>query len=162
MRDEEELCRAMDLYGDMVWRVCLLHLKNRADAEDVLQNVLLKFALRDKPFQSPQHEKAWVLRVAINESRDLLRDAFRRRSVPLSQLVEAHAPQASPEEREVLEAVLALPTKYRDPVYLYYYEGYRAAEIGKILGKKANTVYTLLQRARKLLKDRLEGDEGHG
>ena len=66
MRSEEEVRRALDSYGDMVWRVCMVHLKNRDDAQDILQNVLLKFAQHTRPFQSPEHEKAWVLRVAIN------------------------------------------------------------------------------------------------
>ena len=66
MRSEEEVRRALDAYGDMVWRVCMVHLKNRDDAQDILQNVLLKFAQHTRPFQSPEHEKAWVLRVAIN------------------------------------------------------------------------------------------------
>lgn len=68
MRSEKEVRRALDAYGDMVWRVCMVHLKNRDDAQDILQNVLLKFAQHTRPFQSPEHEKAWVLRVAINES----------------------------------------------------------------------------------------------
>lgn len=71
----------------MVWRVCMVHLKNRDDAQDILQNVLLKFAQHTRPFQSPEHEKAWVLRVAINESRDLLRDAFRSRSAPWEEVL---------------------------------------------------------------------------
>ena len=66
------------------------------------------------------------------------------------------------EYRELLRAVLSLPPKYRDAVYLYYYEGYRAAEIGKLLGKNVNTVYTLLERSRKLLRDQLEGGGSHG
>ena len=162
MRSEEEVRRALDAYGDMVWRVCMVHLKNRDDAQDILQNVLLKFAQHTRPFQSPEHEKAWVLRVAINESRDLLRDAFRSRSAPWEEVLSQQAQPVEEEYRELLRAVLSLPPKYRDAVDLYYYEGYRAAEIGKLLGKNVNTVYTLLERSRKLLRDQLEGGGSHG
>ncbi len=162
MRDEEEVRQAMERYGPSVWRVCMVHLKNRTDAEDILQNVFLKYALRDDPFESQEHEKAWVLRVAINQCRDLLSSVFRSRTVPLDQLLEEQADPVPQEHREVLQAVLSLPVKFRDVVYLYYFEGYKAAEIGKLLGKKVNTVYTLLERARKLLKVQLEGGDGNG
>ena len=81
---------------------------------------------------------------------------FRSRTVPLETLVET--PQAQElRHRELLEAVLSLPLKYKDVVYLYYYEGYSAEEISRILKKNVNTVYTLLTRARKILKKELEG-----
>ncbi len=162
MRGEEEVRQAMEQYGPSVWRVCMVHLKNRTDAEDILQTVFLKYALRDAPFESQEHEKAWVLRVAINQCRDLLSSVFRSRAVPLEQLLEEQADPVPQEHREVLQAVLSLPEKFRDAVYLYYYEDYKAAEIGKLLGKKVNTVYTLLERARKLLKVQLEGGDGNG
>lgn len=109
MRSEEEVRRALDAYGDMVWRVCMVHLKNRDDAQDILQNVLLKFAQHTRPFQSPEHEKAWVLRVAINESRDLLRDAFRSRSAPWEEVLSQQGQPVEEEYRELLRAVLSLP-----------------------------------------------------
>lgn len=108
-------------------------------------------------FQSPEHEKAWMIRVTINACKDLLRSLLRRRTVSLDEVLEQPAP--IPEDhREVLEAVLSLPVKYKDVVYLHYYEGYTASQIGEILGKKANTVYTLLTRARQMLKEKL-GEE---
>ena len=108
-------------------------------------------------FQSPEHEKAWMIRVTINACKDLLRSLLRRRTVSLDEVLEQPAP--IPEDhREVLEAVLSLPVKYKDVVYLHYYEGYTASQIGEILGKKANTVYTLLNRARQMLKEKL-GEE---
>lgn len=162
MRSEEEVRQAMDTYSDMVWRVCMVHLKNTADTEDILQNVFLKYALHTAPFESSEHEKAWVLRVAINQCRDLLRSVFHSRMVPLDELFEEQGEPVSQEHRDVLRAVLSLPSKYRDVVYLHYYEGYNAQEIGGLLKKNPNTVYTLLTRARKLLKESLEGGESHG
>lgn len=157
MRSEEEAARAIERYGDMVRRLCLVHLKNPADTEDIFQNVFLKYVLSPVVFESPEHEKAWLIRVTINACRDLVKSFFRSRTVPLEELLDQPAP-LSEEQREVLEAVLALPQKYRDAVYLHYYEGYTAAEIGKLLGKNTNTVYTLLTRAREQLRKTLGGD----
>lgn len=157
MRGEEEAARAIERYGDMVRRLCLVHLKNPADTEDIFQNVFLKYVLSPVVFESPEHEKAWLIRVTINACRDLVKSFFRSRTVPLEELLDQPAP-LSEEHREVLEAVLALPRKYRDAVYLHYYEGYTAAEIGKLLGKNTNTVYTLLTRAREQLRKTLGGD----
>ncbi len=157
MRSEEEAARAIERYGDMVRRLCLVHLKNPADTEDIFQNVFLKYVLSPVVFESPEHEKAWLIRVTINACRDLVKSFFRSRTVPLEELLDQPAP-LSEEHREVLEAVLALPQKYRDAVYLHYYEGYTAAEIGKLLGKNTNTVYTLLTRAREQLRKTLGGD----
>lgn len=157
MRSEEEAARAIERYGDMVRRLCLVHLKNPADTEDIFQNVFLKYVLSPVVFESPEHEKAWLIRVTINACRDLVKSFFRSRTVPLEELLDQPAP-LSEEHREVLEAVLALPPKYRDAVYLHYYEGYTAAEIGKLLGKNTNTVYTLLTRAREQLWKTLGGD----
>lgn len=157
MRSEEEAARAIGQYGDMVRRLCLVHLKNPADTEDIFQNVFLKYVLSPVVFESPEHEKAWLIRVTINACRDLVKSFFRSRTVPLEELLDQPAP-LSEEHQEVLEAVLALPRKYRDAVYLHYYEGYTAAEIGKLLGKNTNTVYTLLTRAREQLRETLGGD----
>lgn len=156
MRSEEEAARAIERYGDMVRRLCLVHLKNPADTEDIFQNVFLKYVLSPVVFESPEHEKAWLIRVTINACRDLVKSFFRSRTVPLEELLDQPAPLLE-EHREVLEAVLALPRKYRDAVYLHYYEGYTAAEIGKLLGKNTNTVYTLLTRAREQLRETLGG-----
>ena len=161
MRSEEEANRAVDLYGDTVRRICMIHLKNKADTEDIFQNVFLKYVLRTAPFDSPEHEKAWIIRVTANACKDLLRSFFRSRTVSFDVLIET--PREMPEDHsDILEAVLALPEKYKDPIYLHYYEGYTAGEIGRILGKNTNTVYTLLTRAKQMLKTRLEGVTENG
>ncbi len=157
MRSNQEIQEAIERYADMVRRICMLHLKNHADTEDIFQTVFLKYALCDKAFQSAEHEKAWLIRVSINACRDLLRNFFRSRVVSLEQVLDqpAELPQ---EHREVLEAVLALPVNYRNVIYLRYYEGYTAAQIGEILGKNVHTVYTLLNRSRGMLRKKLGGD----
>ena len=135
----------------------MLYLKQKEDAEDIFQNVFLKYALTSAAFESPEHEKAWILRVTVNECKDLLKSFFRSRSVSLETVME-QAASMEEDHREVLEAVLSLPQKYREVVYLHYYEGYTAPEIGRILGKNSNSVYTLLTRSKNLLREKLGGD----
>lgn len=156
MRSEEEANRAIERYADTVRRICMVHLKNYADTEDIFQTVFLKYVLYSEPFENEEHEKAWIIRVTINACKDLLKSFFRSRTTSLDTLKEAtQVPDT--EHSELLDAVLSLPEKYKNVVYLYYYEEYSAAEISRILKKNVNTVYTLLTRARHLLKQELEG-----
>lgn len=155
MRSEEEANRAIERYADTVRRICMVHLKNYADTEDIFQTVFLKYVLYSEPFENEEHEKAWIIRVTINACKDLLKSFFRSRTTSLDTLKEA-AQVPDTEHSELLDAVLSLPEKYKNVVYLYYYEEYSAAEISRILKKNVNTVYTLLTRARHLLKQELE------
>ena len=157
MRSEQEVNRAIDRYADTVRRLCMLHIKNYADTEDIFQAVFLKYALSSVSFESDEHEKAWLIRVTINACKDLLKSFFRSRTISLDDILEQPA-ALPPDNREVLETVLALSSKYKDVVYLHYYEGYTAPQISRILGKNVNTVYTLLTRSRQILKERLGGD----
>lgn len=161
MRSEEEASRAIDLYGDTVKRICMIHLKNYSDTEDIFQTVFLKYVLHAPDFESSDHEKAWIIRVTINACKDLLKSFFKSRTLPLDSVTEK-AEDSDSDHSDVLEAVLSLPRKYKDVVYLYYYEEYSAAEIGSILHKNVNTVYTLLNRGRQALKTKLEEVGEHG
>lgn len=158
MRSEQEIDRAIERHSDTVRRLCMIHLKNHADTEDIFQTVFLKYALRSAPFESEEHERAWFVRVTLNACKDLLKSFFRSRTVPLDQLADLPA-QMTEEQREVLQAVLALPPNYKNVIYLHYYEGYTAPQIAELLGKNVNTVYTLLTRARSKLRQQLGDDE---
>lgn len=157
MRSETDVTRAIDKYSDTVRRLCMIHLKNYADTEDIFQTVFLKYALSSTEFENEVHEKSWFIRVTLNACRDLLKNFFRSRTVPIQEMPELSA-LSQPEYSEVLEAVLSLPGKYRDVVYLHYYEGYSVPEIGHILEKNVNTVYTWLNRSKLLLRKKLGGD----
>ena len=157
MRSESEINYAVEKYADMVWRICFYHLKNRADAEDVFQNVFMKYMLSTETFSGDEHEKAWLIRVSVSACKDVLKSFFRRRVVSMELLYEMPA-EVSETHREVLRAVLSLPEKYKDVIYLHYYEGYSAVEIAKLCGKKENTVYSLLSRGRSMLREKLGGD----
>lgn len=158
MRSEHEVNRAIEQYADTVRRICLLHLKNETDTEDIFQTVFLKYALSSAVFESEEHEKAWLIRVTINACKDLLKSFFRNHTVSLQEVIEQAQP-TSDEHAEVMEAVLNLPQKYRNVIYLHYYEGYTAPEIGRLLNKNVNTIYTLLTRARQMLKKELGGED---
>ena len=157
MRKEQEINEAIERYADTVRRLCMLHLKNHADTEDIFQTVFLKYALHTEPFADAEHEKAWLIRVTINACKDLLKSFFRSRTTSLDDLLERPA-ELPPDHREVLEAVLSLPRKYREVIYLHYYEDYTAPQISRILGKKVNTIYTLLTRSKQMLREKLGGD----
>lgn len=157
MKTETAAKEAIEKYADTVRRICFVHLKNHHDVEDIFQEVFLKYVLSDIRFESDAHEKAWLIRVAVNASKDLLKSFFRRKVSSIDDLVVEPA-YIEEDNREVLEAVLQLPDKYKDVVYLFYYEGYSAVEIAKILKKNENTIYTWLARARQELKQALGGE----
>ena len=99
MRSEEDASRAIDQYADTVRRICMVHLKNYDDTEDIFQTVFLKYVLHSAPFDSEEHEKAWIIRVTINACKDFLKNVFRRRTVPLDQIIE--------KPQEIVEYALA-------------------------------------------------------
>lgn len=159
MRSDDEIKRAIDLYADTVKKLCMVHLKNEADTEDIFQTVFLKYFQSDIIFENDDHEKAWIIRVTINACKDLLKSFFRSKTVSvenyLNQQIEI---DTTLENRMILEIVLSLPDKYKNVVYLHYYEGYTAVEISRILNKNVNTIYTLLSRSKKILKEKLGGE----
>lgn len=156
MRNERETIRAIEQYSDTVRRLCMLHLKNEADTEDIFQIVFLKYVLSSVSFENEEHEKAWFIRVTINACKDLLKSFFRGHTVSLDKIMEQTS-ELPPDYSDVWEAVFSLPQKYRDVVYLHYFEDYTAPQISRILGKNVNTIYTLLTRSKKMLREKLGG-----
>ena len=124
------------LYSGMILRVCFTYSLGRADAQDVCQNIFLKLLQLDRKFDNEGETRAFILRMAINECKDILKSGWRRRSVPLDELIEREIPFLPAEDSGVLTAVQRLPVKYREVIYLYYYEGYNAEEIAAMVGAK--------------------------
>lgn len=153
MTKEEFTCLAQK-YMDTVFRVVMNYLKNKTDADDVTQNVLLKLYKSDMHFESEAHIKNWLIRVTLNECKNLLRFPWQKH-VPLEDYSEMLQIQ-EPEHRDMLKVVMALPVKYRMILYLYYYEGYATAEIAELLKVPNGTVRTRLARGREQLKKMLE------
>lgn len=144
-------------YSDMVYRLAFARTGNTADAEDVYQEVFLRYLRSDPQFTSEEHRKAWLLRVTVNCAGDLHRAVQRRRTVPL----EEGAWVPGPEPDGILEAVLTLPEVYRVPIHLFYYEELSVAEIAALLGRSEGAVKTRLSRARDLLRAQLKGENEH-
>ena len=143
---------AFKQFTDTVYRVALHNTANFSDAEDVTQEVFVKLLETNKAFRDSEHIKAWLIRVTINLCRDKMKKSSREI------LSENVLPYKSGEEKtDVLEAVKALPENYRNTIYLHYYEGYTAKEIGKILDAKENTVLSWLSRGREALRKELDG-----
>lgn len=143
---------ALDRYGSMLYRLALVMLKRSMDAEDAVQETFLRYLDRMGTFRDAEHEKAWLLTVCTNQCRDLLRSHQRHPQVDLDQVPEeGHQPQ----DREIWEALMALPEKYREVLVLHAVEGYRTEEIARIIGKTPSAVKMRLSRGRKLLEESL-------
>ena len=144
-------------YADAILRLSYTYLKNTHDAQDICQTVFVKLLTEPRRFESGEHERAYILRMAANACKDILKSPWRRRTCGLDAVLEVPAPPA--EEGTVLAAVNALPPHYRAVIHLFYYEGYQAAEIAAILGLPTATVHTRLARGRAKLKTLLGGTE---
>lgn len=147
---EEMVMTAIDKYADMVRRICFLHLGNRSDIEDVFQEVFIQYYLNADIFQNEQHEKAWICRVTFNKCKDMNKSFWRKRIVTLDENLEIA--YETEEESDLITALLRLPDKEKDVIYLHYYEGWTVPEVAEILHQNANTVYSRLRRAREKLK----------
>ena len=120
----------------------------------MVQEAFLRLWEKNPEFESPAHQRSWLLKVTVNGCKSRLRAPWRRRTAPLPESY----PAATPEEHAALDAVLSLPPKERATVHLFYYEGYQTAEIAAILGEREGTVRSRLSRCRKKLRDMLTDD----
>ena len=154
---QAEFEKILRKYGDSIYRIALVHTQNEMDAQDIVQEVFLKFARNASQFQSDQHIKAWLIRVAINMCTDLKRSAWNRKTTELNDEC-LPAEEFTTGESELYQAVMSLPVKYKDVIHLFYYEGYSIKEISRITEQKENAVKTQLSRGRVLLKELLKGE----
>lgn len=152
---DQEYERIVTEYGDIVYRTALSYAKSADDAQDVLQNTFLKLFLRKKPFSDEEHIRRWLIRVTVNECRNLWA-SYWRKNVEYKE-PEENAPAFSDADHEALyQKLRALPPKCRIVIHLFYYEEYSTREIAELLHIREATVRTRLTRARKLLKQQLE------
>lgn len=143
----------LDRHGESILRLAYSYLHNQSDAEDILQDTLIQYLRTSPTLESPAHEKAWLLRVAGNLSKNLLRAQGYRQA---DQLEETLVAQEREDLSYVWDAVKALPVPYREAIHLFYYEGYSTAQIAQILDQKESTVRSRLKRGREKLKPLLE------
>ncbi len=152
----KEKRQIVEKYFDMVYRLALSQTKNRETAEDVVQETFLKFIKTDRRFESDEHIKAWLIRVAINCSHSIFSSSWHKKTVPLTELKEEISFETE-EKGDVYYAVLELAPKYRAVIHLFYYEDMSIEEISKALKINPSTVKSQLSRGRKLLRERLKG-----
>jgi len=145
----------MDRYKDNLFAVAFNVCKNAADADDVVQDTFVQYHTQNRQFESEQHIKAWLIRVAINRSINVTRSLWRRSSLPLEDYMES-LPFEAPEDSTLFAQVMALPEKYRVVIHLFYYEDYPVKDIAGILKVSENNVKVRLSRGRALLKKALK------
>ena len=141
-------------YENTLYRSALAILGDPHEAQDVVQETFLRLWEKAPEFQNPAHERAWLLKVAVNNCKSRLRSSWRRRTTPL---LDSY-PAAGPEEQAVLEVIQSMPPKERAVLHLYYYEGYQTAEIAAMTGWREGTVRSRLARARDKLRELLKGE----
>lgn len=141
--------RVVHTYGNMLFRLCLITLGSASDAEDVIQETMITYLQKKPEFKDAEHEKAWLITVASNKCKDLLRFRARHPMIDLEQIQE-FAPEDS--DSGILEALMTLPEKFRVVLILYYVEEYRIEEIAKVIGKTPSAVKMRLQKGRSLLE----------
>ena len=146
-------------YIDTVFRIALSHTKSVPDAEDITQDVFLALLKEKNPFDSEEHIRAWLIRVTVNQCKKWHRSPWRKH-ISFEEYVAA-LPDATSHDKDILRAVMALPRKYRVPIYLYYYEEYSAQEIADLLKIPKGTVCVQLDRGRELLKLSFLESEDH-
>lgn len=148
----EYLKMMIDKYSNMIYRLALVRTKTKENSEDVYQEVFLRLARKMPEFKNEEHEKAWLIKVTINCSKNILNSKFFKNTTELNEEIVFE----TKERNDIYYAVQKLPLKYRTIIHLYYYEGYKISEISKIMKLKENTAKSQLARAREILKNELE------
>lgn len=154
LRTDKELREIYDRNFDTLYRISYMYMKNRCDAEDIVQNTFIKLFEKEKQFDNTEHEKAWLIVVTINACKNHFKTWWNTKVTYEDVEMISHD-----KNNYILEALLELPKKYKEVIYLYYYEGYSTKEIAVILNSKDATVRSQLQRAKLLLKDVLKGEK---
>ena len=150
-RPTDEIEEILENYGDMLFRICLVILKNESDAEDAVQDTIIRYMQKAPAFESSGHEKAWLIKVAANRCRDMQR--FAGRFIPLDREM-LHGYVTAPESSGIIEALMSLPEKFRVVLTLHYVEECSVREIAGIIGKTESAVKMRLQKGRRLREEK--------
>lgn len=153
VRPADGIEKMIDTYGNMLFRLCLITLGNTSDAEDAVQETFIRYFQKAPVFENAEHEKAWLITVATNQCRDILRFRSRHRFVDLDEISE-YTQDIS--DSGIIDALLTVPDKFRMVLVLHYVEGYSVNEISKVIGKTASAVKMRLQKGRRLLREAYE------
>lgn len=152
--DHMKIAEVVHKYHKNILILAFTYTKNVQDAEDIAQDVFLELWKRQPDFESEEHRKAWLLRVTVNKSKNLMKSFWKRNRGDF--VTESGAMAET--DLDLIQAVISLDKKYRLPIHLFYYEGYSIREIAELLHEKETTIGTRLERGRKKLKEMLGGD----
>ncbi len=152
--EQSEFLVAAEKYKDMIFRIALNYFGNTYDADDMVQDTLVKLYINRKPFESEEHLRAWLIRVTVNTCKNTLRMPWRKKQVALEEL-SATLSFEQPEQSELFQYVLSLPEKYRMVLYLFYYEDLTVKQIAGVMKLTETAVTTRLNRSRNQLKKNL-------
>ena len=157
LRTDSCVSEIITKYADLVFRLCIVYLKNRADAEDAFQDIFIKLFKKNNEFNDEEHIKAWLIKCTTNHCKNILGSYWNKFRVSIDNVV---LPIEVKQDHELIKYVMKLPVKYKAVIYLYYYEGYSSLETSKILNIKEATVRTQLKRGREILKKELLNNGG--
>jgi RNA polymerase sigma-70 factor (ECF subfamily) len=155
---EPDINELIEMYSDMVYKIALVQMKNRDNADDIFQEVFLRLVKNLSKIDSQEHAKAWLIRVTLNCCKTYFLSSWYKKTTTLEDNLFSEN-IFEEQESDLLEAVMKLSPPYRNVIHLFYYEGYSIAEISTILKKKENTIKSHLFRARNLLKEQLGKEE---
>lgn len=153
MTNTEKIKNVIEKYSDIVYKIAITRTGSIENAEDVFQEVFIKYSQKNPNFENEEHEKAWFIKVTINLTKNLHNEAWNRKTIPLEDNIKFE----NKEEEDVFSAVNQLPQNYKTVIYLFYYEGYKVKEISKIMNTREGTIKTWLSRARECLKEKIKG-----
>lgn len=153
MQKENDINKIIEKYSDMVYRIALTRTGCVENAEDIFQDVFVKFSEKNPKFENEEHEKAWFIRVTINMTKNMNNSSWNKKIITLDESIAFE----TKEENDVFSVVCQLPQNYKTVIYLSYYEGYKVKEIASLMKTREGTIKTWLFRAREILKEKLEG-----
>lgn len=152
-RPADDIEEVVHTYGNMLFRLCLVTLGNESDAQDALQETFIKYLQKAPEFKSNEHKKAWLLKVAANQCKDMLRSKKLHQTVNLDEINQFMEERS---DTGILDSLMLLPEKFRMVLFLYYVEEYGVREIANMIGKTPSAVKMRLQKGRSLLKEAYE------
>jgi RNA polymerase sigma factor (sigma-70 family) len=155
-QDINNFSEKYSLYGEMLFRICMVYLCNKEDAEEAMQESFFKFLYNSPQFKNDEHEKAWLVRITINVCKDMLRSVWHKRVVKMEN-IQSYSDNLS--DMNTMEAILKLPSKYKAVIYLYYFEGYTINHISETIKITESAVKMRLKRGRDILKIELKGEQ---
>lgn len=152
---EMDYQETVEKYTNMVYRLAFFYTNSKFDADDIYQDVFLKYLQNKKQFENEEHKKAWLIKVTINSCKKLWLSSWKRKIIPLDEEIKFEIE----EDIGLYNEIKKLPKKYRVVIHLFYYEEYQIKDISKALGQKESTIRTWLTRARKLLRNQIKEED---